>query len=165
MIIEQEIYLKEEGFSPEKCTASLESPVSSKFVSVRINGERHEYFNLRKTSLNEIVDIMLLRTTSEKVLEELKEIVKKLEKDTQDKELLDKLKNPPQLSPFDSDLFTEKIAETANKTAQVSHDLEMKRIKAKMIADICVKLVEYPTPYGQVADIAREIADKALENI
>lgn len=85
----------------------------------------------------------------------------------QDKELLDKLKNPPQFEPFNSDLFTEKIAETANKTAKATHEFNMKEIKAKLIADLCVKIVEtseYEEPES-VAQIAREIADKALENL
>lgn len=76
-----------------------------------------------------------------------------------------KQQNQPQFTPFDSDLFTEKIAETANKTAQVSHDLEMKRIKAKLIADLCVKLSEYPMNYSEIPIQAREIADKALQNL
>lgn len=83
----------------------------------------------------------------------------------QDKELLDKLKNQPQFEPFNSDLFTDKIAETANKTAQVSHDLEMKRIKAKLISDLCKELVKTPISYTDVPQIAREIADKALQNL
>ena len=71
----------------------------------------------------------------------------------------------PQFEPFNSDLFTEKIAETANKTAQVSHDLEMKRIKAKLIADLCKELVKTPIRYEDVPQRAREIADKAFENL
>lgn len=88
-----------------------------------------------------------------------------LGKDEEDKELIEKLKNPPQFEPFNSDLFTEKIAETANKTAQVSHDLEMKRIKAKLIADLCVKFVELPMTYGEIPIRAREIAENALKEI
>lgn len=76
-----------------------------------------------------------------------------------------KRQNQPQFTPFDSDLFTEKIAETANKTAQVSHDLEMKRIKAKLIADLCTELVRMPIRHEDVPQRAREIADKALENL
>ena len=83
----------------------------------------------------------------------------------EDKELLERLNNPPQFEPFDSDMFTEKIAETANKTAKVSHELEMKRIKAKLIADLCTELVKMPIRHEDVPKIAREIADKALENL
>lgn len=91
-----------------------------------------------------------------------------LGKDEEDKELIEKLKNPPQFEPFNSDLFTDKIAETANKTAQVSHDLEMKRIKAKMIADVTVELIKYNGDKifpQRIAEIAREIAENALKEI
>lgn len=189
MKIEQQIYLKEEGFRPEKCTAELESPVSSKFVSVRINGERHEYFNLRKTSLNEIVDILLLKRTSEQVLKELKENVKRLERkqdtdlpefDEIQKAVLRKINNenvpntPEERAklfqdetPFfgNNDNFAQAITEAGIKAAKATHEFNMKEIKAKLIADLCVKLVEHPMPYGEIPIRAREIANKALEDL
>lgn len=193
MKIQQEIYLKEEGFSPEKCIAELESPVSSKFVSVRINGERHEYYNLRKTSLAEIVDIMLLRTQSGKVLEEMKSIITRLEKETStknekmaketttnpdldfnklaemQKENREIMKNIKQATekPFfgNNDNFAQAITETGIKAAKATHEFNMKEIKAKLIADLCVKLVKMPLINEDVPQIAREIADKALKDI
>lgn len=193
MKIQQEIYLKEEGFSAEKCIAELESPVSSKFVSVRINGERHEYYNLRKTSLAEIVDIMLLRTQSGKVLEEMKSIITRLEKETStknekmaketttnpdldfnklaemQKENREIMKNIKQATekPFfgNNDNFAQAITEAGIKAAKATHEFNMKEIKAKLIADLCVKLVKMPLINEDVPQIAREIADKALENL
>ena len=82
----------------------------------------------------------------------------------EDKELLERLNNPPQFEPFDSEEFM-KIGEQAQKTAQLSHELEMKRIKAKLIADLCLELVKTPIRYEDVVHRAREIADKALENL
>lgn len=182
MKIQQKIYLKEEGFSPEMCIAELESPVSSKFVSVRINGERHEYYNLRKTSLNEIVDIMLLRTPSEKVLDELKKIVKRLEKETstnqdldlnklaemqkEDREIIESLKQATETPLFgNNDNFAKEITEAGIKAAKATHEFNMKEIKARLIADLCKELVKTPMRYTDVPQRAREIADKALENI
>lgn len=83
----------------------------------------------------------------------------------QDKELLDKLKNQPQFEPFDSEGFTKIIGEQAQKTAQVSHEFNMREIKAKLIADLCKELVKTPMRHTVVPQIAREIAEKALENI
>ncbi len=202
MKIEQEIYIKEEGFRPEKCTAELESPVSSEFVSVRINGQRHEYYNLRKTSLNKIVDIMLLRTTSEEVLDELKEIVKRLEKDTQDKtnkasvmkseensnrctepycecalrNEKGECKDPYSRDEYcidttetplfgNNDNFAQAITDAGIKAAKATHEFNMKEIKAKLIADLCNELVKTPILYKDVPQRAREIADRALENL
>lgn len=91
-----------------------------------------------------------------------------LGKDEEGKKLIEKLKNPPQFEQFDSEEFTKVIGETAQKTAQVSHDLEMKRIKAKLIADLCVEMTKNAgsSPIVRnIANNAREIADKALENI
>lgn len=182
MKIEQEIYLKEEGFSPEMCIAELESPVSSKFVSVKINRERHEYYNLRKTSLNEIVDIMLLHTTSGKVLEEMKSIITRLEKETktnqdldlnklaemqkENREIMENLKQATE-TPFfvDNDKFAQAITDAGIKAAKATHEFNMKEIKAKLIADLCKELVKTPMLYTDVPQIAREIADKALENL
>ena len=194
MKIQQEIYLKEEGFSPEKCIAELESPVSSKFVSVRINGERNEYFNLRKTSLAEIVDIMLLRTQSGKVLEEMKSIITRLEKETstknekmaketttnqdldlnklaemqkENREIMKNLKQATE-KPFfgqSSEDFAHAITEAGIKAAKATHEFNMREIKAKLIADLCKELVKMPIGREDVPQIAREIADKALENL
>lgn len=83
----------------------------------------------------------------------------------QDKELLDKLKNPPQFSPFDSDMFTNTIAQAAQTTAQVNHDLEMKRIKAKLISDLTLELVKMSFMPEVVPQRAREIAENALKEI
>lgn len=83
----------------------------------------------------------------------------------EDKEMLDKLKNQPQFDPFDSEGFTKIIGEQAQKTAQVSHEFNMREIKAKLIADLCKELVKTPIGREDVPQIAREIADKALENM
>ena len=205
MKIQQEIYLKEEGFSPEKCIAELESPVSSKFVSVRVNGERHEYYNLLKTSLKEIVDIKLLRTTSEEVIDELKEIVKRLEKDTQDKtnkasvmkseensnrctepycecalrNEKGECKDPYSRDEYcidttetplfgNNDKFAQTIAEAGIKAAKATHEFNMKEIKARLIADLCVEMTKNAgsSPIVRnIAENAREIAENALKDI
>ena len=83
MKIEQEIYLKEKGFRPEKCIAELESPVSSEFVTVRINGERHEYFNVKKMSINMVVELIGRQKKRTVILSELKKAVEKLEKEVE----------------------------------------------------------------------------------
>jgi hypothetical protein len=191
MKIRQEIYLKEEGFSPEKCIAELESPVSSKFVSVRINGKRHDYYNLLKTSLTEIVDITLLRTPSEKVLEEIKSIITRLEKETltknekmiketttnqdldklaemqkENREIMGNLKQATETPMFgDNDKFAQAITEAGIKAAKATHEFNMKEIKAKLISDLCKELVKMNIYHTDVPQIAREIADKALENL
>lgn len=174
--MEQEIYLKEEGFSPEKCIAELESPVSSKFVSVRINGERNEYFNLRKTSLAEIVDIMLLRTQSGKVLEEMKSIITRLEKETStknEKMIKETTTNPDSYkqateTPMfgNNDNFAQAITEAGIKAAKATHEFNMKEIKAQMLADLAVAIAKTRDLYDPetIADYANRIAKLTLEN-
>lgn len=73
-----------------------------------------------------------------------------------------------QSQPFNSEEFTKIIAEHAQKTAQVNHDLEMKRIKAKMIADITLEIVRQKPEsivFSNPAETAKLIADEAFKDI
>lgn len=84
----------------------------------------------------------------------------------ENREIMENLKQATE-TPFfsDNDKFTQAIAEAGIKAAKATHEFNMKEIKAKLIADLCVKLVEHPMPYGEIPIRAREIANKALENL
>lgn len=64
-----------------------------------------------------------------------------------------------------NDNFAKELTEAGIKAAKATHEFNMKEIKAKLIADLCVKLTEYPMNYSEIPIQAREIADKALENL
>lgn len=75
--------------------------------------------------------------------------------------------NKPAETPLfgNNDNFAQAITEAGIKAAEATHEFKMKEIKAKLIADLCVKLVEHPMSYGEIPILAREIAYKALENL
>lgn len=70
-------------------------------------------------------------------------------------------------TPFfgNDDNFAQAITEAGIKAAKATHQFNMKEIKAKLIADLCTELVKTPIRYEDVPQQAREIADKALENL
>lgn len=70
-------------------------------------------------------------------------------------------------TPFfvDNDKFAKEIAEAGIKAAKATHEFNMKEIKARLIADLCTELVKTPLFLEYVPQRAREIADKALENL
>lgn len=72
-----------------------------------------------------------------------------------------------QETPFfvDNDKFAQAITEAGIKAAKATHEFNMREIKAKLIADLCTELVKAPFLPEDVSQIAREIADKALENL
>lgn len=57
------------------------------------------------------------------------------------------------------------LTDAGIKAAKATHEFNMKEIKAKLIAALCKELVKTPIRYEDVPQIAREIADKALENL
>lgn len=89
------------------------------------------------------------------------------ERTEEEKELLEKLKNPPQFTTFD-DNFAKEIAEAGIKAAKATHEFNMKEIKAKLIADLCVEMTKNAglSPIAKnIAENAREIAENALKDI
>lgn len=67
-----------------------------------------------------------------------------------------------------NDNFAQAITEAGIKAAKATHEFNMKEIKAKLIADLCVEMTKNAgsSPIVRnIANNAREIADKALENI
>lgn len=102
--MKQEIYQKENGFPPVKCLAELHSPVSSDFVTVSINNERHEYHNIDKTTLKEIVEHKIFFSKPTKVLEEMLEALEPLKKK------LEKEPLPPVCSEKYTDCLTKKTS-------------------------------------------------------
>jgi hypothetical protein len=64
-----------------------------------------------------------------------------------------------------NDKFAQSITEAGIKAAEATHKFNMMEIKAKLIADLCTELVKMNFMPEVVPQIAREIADKALENI
>lgn len=87
----------------------------------------------------------------------------------ENREIIENLKQATE-TPFfgqSSEDLTKAIAEAGIKAAKATHEFNMKEIKAKLIADLCVKIVETSECYEpeSVAQEAREIADKALENL
>lgn len=77
------MYLKEDGFAPEQCTAELLSPVSTEHVTVSINGKSLTYFNVKKMSINRVVELMGWQKKRTVILSELKKAVEKLEKEVE----------------------------------------------------------------------------------
>ena len=72
-----------------------------------------------------------------------------------------------QETPFfsDNNNFAKEITEAGIKAAKATHEFNMREIKAKLIADLCIELVKNPMPYTEIPEVARLIAYKALENI
>ena len=64
-----------------------------------------------------------------------------------------------------SEDFAQAITEAGIKAAEATHEFNMREIKAKLIADLCKELIKMNYMNEVVPQIAREIADKALENI
>lgn len=63
------------------------------------------------------------------------------------------------------DKFAQAITEAGIKAAKATHEFNMREIKARLIADLCKELVKTPIYHTDVPKRAREIADKALENL
>lgn len=84
----------------------------------------------------------------------------------ENREIMENLKQATE-TPFfgNSDNFAKEITEAGIKAAKATHEFNMREIKAKLIADLCKELVKMHMRYTDVPQIAREIADKALENL
>lgn len=84
----------------------------------------------------------------------------------ENREIMENLKQATEKPLFgNEDKFAHTIAEAGIKAAKATHEFNMKEIKAKLIADLCKELVKMPIGREDVPQIAREIADKALENL
>lgn len=83
-----------------------------------------------------------------------------------DNNVLENLKQATE-TPFfgNNDNFAKELTEAGIKAAKATHEFNMKEIKAKLIADLCKELVKMPVRHEDVPQRAREIADKALENL
>lgn len=77
---------------------------------------------------------------------------------------LNKIPELPMFGHSGEDL-AKTLSDAGIKAAKATHKFNMMEIKAKLIADLCVKLTEYPMNYSEIPIQAREIADKALENL
>lgn len=85
----------------------------------------------------------------------------------ENREIMENLKQATETPLFgqSNDNFAQAITEAGIKAAKATHEFNMKEIKAKLIADLCKELVKTFIYYKEVPQIAREIADKALENL
>lgn len=112
---------------------------------------------------------MVKETTTNPDLDFNKLADKLAEKQKEDREIIESLKQATETPLFwqGNDNFAQAITEAGIKAAKATHEFNMKEIKAKLIADLCVKIVETSEYYEpeSVAQEAREIADKALENL
>ena len=117
-----------------------------------------------KGSSDEIMGVCLSKQTAQKILSDGCCHVWSLH----EAPVYDIKTDKPDANTFNSEEFTKIIAEHAQKTAQVSHDLEMKRIKAKMIADITLEIVRQKPEsivFSNPAETAKLIADEAFKDI
>lgn len=110
-------------------------------------------------------------TKNEKMAKQTKtnqdfDINKLAEMQKENREIMENLKQATE-TPFfgDNDKFAQAITEAGIKAAKATHEFNMREIKAKLIADLCKELVKSPFRCEDVPRIAREIAEKALENL
>lgn len=88
----------------------------------------------------------------------------------ENREIMENLKQATE-TPFfgqSNDNFAQAITEAGIKAAKATHEFNMKEIKARLIADLCVEMTKNAgsSPIVRnIANNAREIADKALENL
>lgn len=94
------------------------------------------------------------------------DINKLAEMQKENREIMENLKQATE-TPFfgNNDNFAKEITEAGIKAAKATHEFNMKEIKARLIADLCKELVKTPIGREDVPQRAREIADKALENL
>lgn len=84
----------------------------------------------------------------------------------ENREIMENLKQATETPMFgNNDNFAQAITEAGIKAAKATHEFNMKEIKARLIADLCTELVKMPIRHEDVPQRAREIADKALENL
>lgn len=84
----------------------------------------------------------------------------------ENREIMENLKQATETPLFgNEDKFAQAITEAGIKAAKATHEFNMKEIKARLIADLCKELVKMPIRHEDVPQRAREIADKALENL
>jgi spore maturation protein CgeB len=84
----------------------------------------------------------------------------------ENREIMENLKQAKETPMFgNNDNFAQAITEAGIKAAKATHEFNMKEIKARLIADLCKELVKTPMRYTDVPQRAREIAEKALENL
>lgn len=87
----------------------------------------------------------------------------------ENREIMENLKQATETPMFgNNDNFAQAITEAGIKAAKATHEFNMKEIKAKLIADLCVEMTKNAgsSPIVRnIANNAREIADKALENL
>ena len=88
----------------------------------------------------------------------------------ENREIIENLKQATE-TPFfgqSSEDLTKAIAEAGIKAAKATHEFNMKEIKARLIADLCVEMTKNAgsSPIVRnIANNAREIADKAFGNL
>jgi hypothetical protein len=85
----------------------------------------------------------------------------------ENREIMENLKKATETPLFGqgNDNFAQAITEAGIKAAKATHEFNMKEIKARLIADLCTELVKMPIRHEDVPQRAREIADKALQNL
>ena len=110
---------------------------------------------------------MVKETTTNPDLDFNKLADKLAEKQKEDREIIESLKQATETPLFwqGNDNFAQAITEAGIKAAKATHEFNMKEIKARLIADICKELVKMHIIHEEVPQRAREIADKALENL
>lgn len=103
---------------------------------------------------------------SKKVKNQDLDLNKLAEMQKENREIVENLKKATETPLFgDNDNFAKEIAEAGIKAAKATHEFNMREIKAKLIADLCTELVKMHFRPEEVPQRAREIADKALQNL
>lgn len=98
------------------------------------------------------------------------DINKLAEMQKENREIMENLKQATETPMFGqgNDNFAQAITEAGIKSAKATHEFNMKEIKAKLIADLCVEMTKNAgsSPIVRnIANNAREIAENALKNI
>jgi hypothetical protein len=85
----------------------------------------------------------------------------------ENRKIMENLKQATETPMFSqsSEDIAKTLSDAGIKAAKATHEFNMMEIKAKLIADLCKELVKMPVRHEDVPQRAREIADKALENL